>query len=377
MMSGNEVRPSLTPVQLVFLIFGVIIGTGFITLPRGVMEKAREDAWLTIILAIGFCFFSLWLILRIARVFPGDTVIEYNVKLFGRTVGLLFNLSLAGYYLFFTITGIRVMAEVVRSEMLPFTPIEVIIGSMLLILLYSSWDGLMPIVRIHESGIPSSIFMLVFFLMLAYLEADWYELRVPFLDGMTSVIQSLPNTVYSFLGYEILFLYYPFIAKKEKAYLHTAIGIGVSGIFYIFVVLGALVTLGPDVTIAQTYPVITMAKTIEIVRQFIERAELLLIILWLPLAYTTHLVTFFSTAFALNRTFPRISLRWWMVLSLPLIFVLSLVPENLIEMEGWLNVVGAIGLFLLIGYPLLLLTCVFVRRKLGLLPSPEQKGDSV
>lgn len=367
-MNRNEESLMISPTQLVFLVFGIIVGTGFITLPRGVIEKAREDAWLTVILALGIALVSLWLILRVASIFPKDTAITYNVKLFGRTFGLLLNLFLAGYFLFFTITGVRTMAEVVKTEMLPFTPLGIIIGSMLLVLLYCSWDGLMPVVRINESGIPTSIFMIIFFFSLAYPAADWHELRIPFLEGVTPVIQSLPSTSYSFLGYEILFLYYPFIFQKKKAYFHTAIGIGTAGIFYTFVVLGTLVTLGPNMAIAQTYPVITMAKIIEIVPRFVERAELLLIILWLPLAYTTHLITFFSTAFAFNNTFPRISLRWWMMLSLPFIFILSMLPDNLMQMERWTKVTGACGLFLLTGYPVLLLTCVFVRRKLGLLP---------
>ncbi|WP_286883562.1 GerAB/ArcD/ProY family transporter [Aneurinibacillus sp. UBA3580] len=367
-MNRNEESLMISPTQLVFLVFGIIVGTGFITLPRGVIEKAREDAWLTVILALGIALVSLWLILRVASIFPKDTAITYNVKLFGRTFGLLLNLFLAVYFLFFTITGVRTMAEVVKTEMLPFTPLGIIIGSMLLVLLYCSWDGLMPVVRINESGIPTSIFMIIFFFSLAYPAADWHELRIPFLEGVTPVIQSLPSTSYSFLGYEILFLYYPFIFQKKKAYFHTAIGIGTAGIFYTFVVLGTLVTLGPNMAIAQTYPVITMAKIIEIVPRFVERAELLLIILWLPLAYTTHLITFFSTAFALNNTFPRISLRWWMMLSLPFIFILSMLPDNLMQMERWTKVTGACGLFLLTGYPVLLLTCVFVRRKLGLLP---------
>jgi spore germination protein len=206
---------------------------------------------------------------------------------------------------------------------------------------------------------------MLFFFLFAYLEADWYELRVPFKDGLLPVIQPLPNTVYSYLGFEILFLYYPFVVNKGKSFRHAAAGIVLAGGFYSFIVLGTLVTLGPDVAITQTYPVVTMAKLIEVVRQFVERAELLLLILWLPLAYTTHLVTYYSTAFSLNRMFPAISFRVWMGLLVPAIFFLSLVPDNLIEMAEWSDRVGVAGMVILFVYPLLLLAGVYVRRKLG------------
>jgi spore germination protein len=374
-MKGYEGRPAISPIQLVLLVFGTIVGVGFLTMPRGVIEIAREDAWLTIIIAGVLSLVALWLILRAARLFPEDTLIEYNVKVFGRIAGFLINLMFGLYMLFFTLTGVRTMAEVVRAQMLSLTPLETIIFAMLLTILYSAWDGLMPIVRINESGQPISFLLIIFFFLFAYLEADWFELRVPFAEGLLPVIQPLPNTVYSYLGFEILLLYYPFVVIKEKSFRHAAAGIALAGSFYSFIVLGTLVTIGPDVAISQTYPVVTMAKTIEVVRQFVERAELLLLVLWLPLAYTTHLVTFYSTAFSMHRMFPAISFRWWMGLLVPAIYFLSLVPDNLIEMVEWSDYVGNAGLFFLFGYPLLLLAAVYVRRKLGLYPAPGNEGE--
>ncbi|WP_035299509.1 GerAB/ArcD/ProY family transporter [Brevibacillus thermoruber] len=374
-MQGLEQRPAISPTQLVMFEFGVFVGVGFLIMPRGAMEKAREDAWLTVILA-GLCAIaSLWVINRVARTFPHETVFDYNPKLFGTIIGSLLNVAWGLYYLFFTVTGIRVMAEVVREEMLPFTPVEVIIAAMLLVLVYPAWNGLMPIIRMFESGLPVTLLLMVMFFLLAYLRADWTELRIPFQDGIRPVISALPQTIYSFLGYEVLFLYYPFVTRKEKAFASTSIAIAAGGMFYAFLVLGTLVTLGPDVTITQTFPVVTMAKTIELVRQFVERAELLLIILWLPLAYTTHLGFFFSSAFSFHRTFPRLALRWWMVLLLPLVFVLSLIPDNLIAMQKWSDKVGLVGLFFTVPYPLIMLVCIVVRRKLGHLSSPRKDGD--
>ncbi|MFD2371508.1 endospore germination permease [Brevibacillus sp. GCM10020057] len=365
----------ISPIQNVMLVFGTIVGVGFISMPRGAVEKAHEDAWITVLLACVFCVFSLWLILSAASVFPEDTVIESNRKVFGRLFGFLLNVLLIVYFVFFTVTGVRTMAEVVRAQMLPFTPLEVIIVAMLLTLFYSSWDGLGPIVRINESGLPITFVLILLFFTLAYLEADWNELRIPFLEGIRPVIQPLPSTVYSFLGFEILFLYYPFLANKKRAFLNAAAGIGLAGGFYVFIVLGTLVTLGPDVTITQTYPVITMSKMIEVVRQFVERAELLLIILWMPLAYTTHLSTFFSAAFCLHRTFPRISYRWWIVVLFPCIYFLTLVPDNLQQMDVWSKWVGNAGIFLLLVYPVLFLVIAKIRRKFGLLPDQGKEGE--
>ncbi|NNV03922.1 endospore germination permease [Anoxybacillus sediminis] len=374
-MQGLEQRPAISPTQLFMLAFGLIVGVGFLIMPRGAMEKAREDAWLTVILA-GLCaILSLWLITRVARMFPHDTVFDYNTKLFGSIIGSLFNILWGLYFLFFTVTGIRVMAEVVRDEMLPFTPVEAIIGAMLLVIIYPAWNGLMPIIRMFESGLPFTLLLIVMFFLLAYLHADWAELRIPFQEGVTPIISALPQTIYSYLGFEVLFLYYPFVTHKDKAFASTSFAIAAVGLFYAFLVLGTLVTLGPDVTMSQTFPVVTMAKTIEVVRQFVERAELLLIILWLPLAYTTHLGFFFSSAFSFHRTYPRLKLRWWMVILLPLVFILSLIPDNFIDMQTWSDKVGLVGLFLTIPYPLIMLVCIAVRRRLGHFPPPRKDGD--
>lgn len=374
-MKGHTGHTAISPIQLVLLVFGTVVGVGFITMPRGVMEKAREDAWLTVLLACLLALLSLWLIIRAARVYPERTMIEANVVVFGRVFGFLLNALLMAYFLLFTVTGLRTMAEVVRAEMLPFTPLEAIVIAMLLTLLYSSWGGLMPIIRINESGQPISFFLIVVFLMAALLEADWHELRLPLVEGVMPVIRPLASTTYSYLGFEILLVYYPYVANKQTAFRNAATGIGLAGGFYAFIVLGTILTISPDVTITQTYPVITMAKTIEVIRQFVERAELLLIIVWLPMAYTTHMITFFTTAFSLNRVFPRISFHWSIVLLLPTVYFLALVPDNLLEMEKWSNVVGNVGLFFLFVYPLLFLIMVKIRSLGGLLRVHGKEGE--
>jgi len=375
-MKGHIGHVAISPAQMVLLVFGTVVGVGFITMPRGLVEKAREDAWITVLLACLISLLSLWMLLRVSRVFPDQTTVEANVKVFGRFIGFLLNAMLVVYFMFFTITGVRSMAEIVRAEMLPFTPLEMIVIAMLLTVLYSAWDGLLPIIRIQESGLPISFLLVIIFFLFAYLEADWYEMRIPFTDGVLPVVQPLANTTYSYLGFEILLLYFPYVVNKNKAFRHAAVGIGLAGGFYAFIVVGTIITIGPDVTIAQTYPVVTMAKTIEVVRQFVERAELLLIILVLPLAYTTHLVTFYSAAFSLQRLFPRVSYRWWLVLLLPAVYFLALLPENLIEMDKWSNMVGVGGMFWLFLYPLLFLAVVKIKRMLGFLPEPGKEGEA-
>ncbi len=374
-MQGLEQRPAISPIQLVMFEFGVIVGVGFLFMPRGAIEKAREDAWVTVILA-GICaLVSLWMINRIARTFPNDTVIEYNCKIFGNFIGNMLNITLGLYYLFFSITGIRIMAEVVRAEMLPFTPIGAIIAAMMLVIIYSGWNGLMPIIRIFESGLPITLILMILFFLLAFFRADWTQLQIPFQKGVLPILNALPQTIYSFLGYEVLFLYYPFLTRKENSFSSGAIAIVAGALFYAFLVLGTIVTLGPDVSITQTYPVVDMTKTIEVVRQFVERAELLLIMLWLPLAYTTHLGFFFSSAFTFHRTFPRLAMRWWMVLLLPIVYILSLIPDNLIDMLKWSDLVGGAGLFFTVPYPLILFICILLSRKKGNLPSARKKGE--
>lgn len=374
-MKPLEDQPVLSPPQNMFLVFGTIVGVGFLTMPRGVVEKAGEDAWLTVLLGGGVSLLSLILILRVAKHFPGETVLEYNQILYGRPLGFLLNLMIGGYFILFTITGIRTMAEVVRAEMLSFTPLEFIIATMLLTVLYASWHGLMPIARLNESGQPITLIFVVFYFLLAFFQADWNEWRIPFQNGVFPVLQPMTQTVYSYLGFEILYLYYPMLAHKDRAFGSAALGIVMASIFYTMVVIGSIVILSPDETIAQTYPVVTMAKEVEVVRRFVERAELLLLVLWLPLAFTTHLVTFYSSAFSLCRMFPRIHIRWWMLGLVPVVYYCSLIPDNLMETNKWSDVVGNTGLFFLLIYPMVTLITIYVRRKLE--RGKSRQGDAL
>jgi spore germination protein len=62
---------------------------------------------------------------------------------------------------------------------------------------------------------------------------------------------------------------------------------------------------------------------------------------------------------------------------LPLIFVLAMLPQNIVQLYQIIEVIGIIGLVLTIGYPLILLLIAVIRKMRGDANEDDQNAAAI
>ena len=79
--------------QLTLLIFTLLVSTAILILPSLVIKEAKQDSWLSIILATVFGVLAGLILVKLGLRFPEQTIIEYSKEIAGKPLGALYGLS--------------------------------------------------------------------------------------------------------------------------------------------------------------------------------------------------------------------------------------------------------------------------------------------
>lgn len=319
--------------QVMVFVVNTILGAGIISLPAMAVEKARNDGWL-LVLAAGLI--NILLILLIC--FAGSKCRERGLfktlsSTFGKIPSAILLLPFIVYMLVHTGMETRIFAESVKAFLLQRTPIEFIVIPMIIMAVILTRAGIEAICRFFEIIFPLTAVLIFLCMLVSSRDSDWSNLR-PFLSTPPKdFIKGLANTTFSFEGFQLLLIIYPFIKKPKGTVKYSIIGL----VFIIFVnVVGTmqcLVKFGPQETERMLYPIIDLIKVSEIPGAFIERTEALILSIWLVNVFTTIAALLYCLSVLCGDIFNQSESRHLVPLALPFVYIISLYGENGAEIK--------------------------------------------
>ncbi|MCL5038707.1 MAG: spore germination protein, partial [Firmicutes bacterium] len=90
-------RWTITPWQLISLIFGATVGVGILTLPREVDRIAGTAGWLSTLLGGAIALGAAWVMTFLIGRYPGRTYVEFIPEILGPVPGFLLVLLMLIY----------------------------------------------------------------------------------------------------------------------------------------------------------------------------------------------------------------------------------------------------------------------------------------
>ncbi|MDI6617320.1 MAG: endospore germination permease [Clostridiales bacterium] len=327
----------ITNTQLWIFIVLTVIGVGIFALPRIVVESADEDGWISVILG-GIASIFLFLIMcRLVRKFPDDTIVEISRKVFGNILSVPVILIFTLYMV--TIIGItlRIFGEVVKMTLLLRTPVEVIMITMLVLVIWLTRYGIEPIVRFDEFVFPLIMVTLFFVLFFSIPRTDFSNMLPVFGSSAARILDGAYKATYSYAGFELILLIAPQVKDKGKMFKSGIIAFIVIILTYISVVILAIGKFGIIDTKKLIWPTLTMIRSIEVPGSFIERLEGIVMSQWIILAFTTIVPISYAISYILSRIFKHKNFKHFTSISIPIIYLISLIPDNIVEAYDFLD----------------------------------------
>ncbi len=355
----------ITPFELAVLMVIVTLEMGVTTFPRTMTEKVGTESWLIPLPGFLFSLLAVYFLVRLSKLFPGKTFVEYSQEILGSIIGKLFVIIVIAFWVSTSARILRQFADVMKVNLLFRTPIEVIIFSMLLFAAYPARYGIEPMARlaiiVAFVTIPVGLFLFAFVIP----QAKFDNLLPVFAQGPLLLLKAGFLSVGSLEGIELLLVLLPFITQPRKSLKASTWALAVLWSI-IFIVNGVvLAVFGEKEVMYLLRPGLTIIQTIELPTLFVERLSSVYVATWVALIFPSISMFLFLASTSLAKLFGLKEQKILIYPLTPVIFALAILPSNVLEVENIANFLEQIGVFIIGIMPLFLFLIAKIRKKGG------------
>lgn len=348
----GEEHGSVTPYQLTAILVGAVVGVGVLAFPRIIIARADTGGPLATVLGAVLASLAWLAALKLARWFPGRTPVEYALKLLTWPIGWLYGVILILFLLVITAMTVREFGAVVRTTVLPNTPIEVTILSLLLVAAYFVRFDVQVFARVYEIFFPLMLAPLTLIGLSTLKNArGYFLLPVTGADWQGLLAGALLASV-GYVGYIIGPFLLPSLNRPKEGLKAGFWGIGLSLFVYLLVVSATLAVFGPEEIKREVWPTFELVKQTTVPGFILERLESAFLGVWVAAVFTTVTATYYTMLLAITQLF-RLGDHKVMAFPLvPILYMVALGPSDIHALYRFVTAVGLFGVALTQGLPI-------------------------
>lgn len=355
-------KGKISAAQLGLLFYAVAAYDGILFIPRVTGEEAGRDLWLSPIWAHLVGLFFVLAILRLSRMYPTETIVQYSGRVLGKWLGKAAGFAFIFYGVYLTSIILREYGDFISVVFLQKTPVLVAMGGMMLLVSCAVRGGVEVLGRLAQLFLPITLF--VFGLLIALSIPDWDASRIlPIMGkGISPSVKGAVIPLSWFSGYLMLGLYLPFVSnpnKATKSILTTWFGLmvtlSVSGLVSIFLFGKHAHTLN--------YPFFEVVRYIGI-GEFLQHIDALMLAVWLLGTFVQLTVYLYTASLGAAQW---LGLKQYRALVFPFgFFILAISmwgPSNVDVFEAYLGKTHVVIDFFFLSLGLLLFVAAWIRSK--------------
>ncbi|MFE5322464.1 endospore germination permease [Paenibacillus sp. NPDC056579] len=270
-------KGKMSAYQMGLLMYPLILATGFITLPVTAGEYAKNDLWMTPLVASICGLISVLTAIRLHELYPKQTPIQYSTRIAGKIPGKI--LGIAYFLLITSISGTvtRQYADFVTGNFLFKTPILLVIFSILLLAAFAVRGGVEMIAR--SATIFTPFFILpTFFLLFLIPDLDVRNLFPVLHHGWVPVLKGAAMPQAWFSEYFLISFFLPYLTDPQKGRKWGVLSLSAAIMSLTYVNIITLFLLGVDSS-NKMYPILVAFRYISL-GNFFENLESLLLAMW-------------------------------------------------------------------------------------------------
>ncbi|RFU66392.1 amino acid permease [Peribacillus saganii] len=355
----------ISEIQTAAVVISSIIGVGVLPLPLFAVKAGNTAAPIVTLIGITISLFALLIITKLGMTHPTKTIIGYSEEILGKWLARFCNIIVILFFALLTGLGAREFGAVVITAILRETPIEVTVIVMLLLAAITSRNDLNIFAYIHTFYLPVILSPVVIIVVLSLKNANFLYLQ-PLLGGDMGDMFKGSLTIAALCQWSfVLTIIIPSMLQPKRAMKACTAGLLIAGVILFMLVVASLAVFGAEETKKLLWPTLELARTTSLPGNILQRLDVVFLAVWVTAVFTTLFSGYTFTCYALTGIFRLSDHKIFSFSLLPIIFLFSMLPGNLLQMYKTIEVVGRMGLILTIVYPCLLLVIDVIRRKRG------------
>lgn len=360
----NEQR-QITVLQASAITISTIVGVGVLSLPLAAVRAADTGAplvtFLCALLSVVASIIIVWLGVR----FPNESYIEYSEKLIGKGLSRIIISVWILYYAMLSSLIAREFGEVVITAVLKNTPLEVTVIVMLLLAAFASRKNIMIFAYIHTFYIPFILIPVLLIVALSLKNADVINVLPLWGHKPSGIVKGFFMLSTVFQGYFIMMMVIPSMRSPKKAMRSIWLAMLITCILYVMVVSATVSVFGAEETKKLLWPTLELAKNTSLPANVLERLDAVFLAVWVTAVYTSLLSCYYFTTYSIGKLFRLQDQGMLSFFILPFLFVISMLPQSLIQLNEINALITQFGVVLTIAFPGLLLLVTLLRKKRG------------
>lgn len=335
-----------------------MIGSGVFYAPAIISKYVGQNSWIVSIASAVIVFFIFWAIVKLFRINSYKTITDILKGTYGSIIGSLLALLYSILIIIISALFLRNFSEVISMYLLPNTPREVVLITLIFIAMYLSRGGLANVVHFNEI-----IFWIMFIpigiiLLLVLPEADFSNLLPIGGYGVINYARGSFEMLFLLSGFSIVFTLVPYVREKKRTtgvLLKNSI---FTGVFYTAILILVCATLSSAQVKESIFPTITMLESVSSRSGILEKWDSLIMALWVIFFFTSFANMYYFSSVTLKDVLHIKNIRTASAVYVPLVYLAAIIPENIIEIRnvkyGYLRTGSIAVIVVIIGVTLVL-----------------------
>jgi spore germination protein len=360
-----EYPKEISTLEASSIVISTVIGVGVLPLPLFAVQAGNTAAPLITIMAIGISMIGIIVVSILGIRYPEQTIITYSQNILGKWFGRIFSFLIIIFFAILTSLTSREFGEVVITAVLKETPLEVTVLVMLILAAISTRHDMITFAYIQLFYLPVILGPAILIVILSLKNADILYLLPVWGNApdMIMMMSGIFTIAALFQGAFVMTIVIPSMSEPKKAMKAGIWGILISGGSYLLIVIATLAVFGPGEISQLLWPTLELARTTSIPGNILQRLDVVFLAIWVVSVFTTLLSSYKLTIHSISQLFGLRDHKMFSYFLLPFVFIIAMIPQNILHMYGVIRLVGRVGLFLTIGYPIFLLIVDTFKRK--------------
>ncbi|KNY26082.1 GerAB/ArcD/ProY family transporter [Pseudobacteroides cellulosolvens] len=348
-------------VSLIAITIGVKV---YFTSPAYIARLLGTSSWYATIISAAVTLVGFTILCMLLKRYPGEDLIGAFEKSLGRVIGFVFSIVIAIFLFIMTALILREFAEVLKVYSLPLTPPSFVIGMLLAAASIVCFLGLESIARAARLF---AIFLLAGFLVVIVMAWNNYDIKNLFPMMGNGLDKTIINGIMrsSFYG-EVIVLGIIASSLQGLSQLKKSgyISIIISGLIASLSLLASMMAFSYATSQEITSRMYELARIIQI-GGFFQRLDPFFLFTWCIGTMVSISFLLYCTISTYCKSFRIQDMRPVIIPSAVILFSISMMPDDFIEVIGYVNILRQHSWTIFFGLPLITLIISIIRKKKG------------
>lgn len=247
-----------------------LIGSTIVT---GGASKAKQDTWISILVAVAMALPIMFIYARLLKLFPGKDLFDIVNEVLGKFLGKIVSLIFIWYFLTLGASVIRRITEFIQITSMTDTPQFFIALFLGMVSIYMVKSGIEVLGRWSEFIIPIVIFAIVFTSLLLVPKMNFANIKPVLYSGFKPVFQgAFALFTLPFAETIILTVIFSSLERPNKSFKTYSFGLLITAIVMIIAAIRNILVLGVASTDIH-YFISYYAVSVTDIGNFLQRIE--------------------------------------------------------------------------------------------------------